>query len=50
MMEHNTFNVYDNDTNECIKENEEYCYIEEYLDNKKYAVIWNLNGMDLNKE
>lgn len=42
-----TYCVYDNETNKCILKDKKYSEIEDYLDNPKYSVVWNLNGMIL---
>lgn len=46
-IDFDTYCVYDNQTNKCIVENAKYPDIEKYLDDPKYSVVWNMNGMIL---
>lgn len=41
-----SYSVYDNETNKIIKEGS-FVEVEDYIDNPKYSVVWNLNGMIL---
>ena len=41
-----TYSVYDNTTNKVIKTGT-YAEVEDYIDNPKYTVVSNLNGMFL---
>lgn len=41
-----SYSVYDNSTNRVIKEGK-YYEVEDYIDDPRYTVVWNLNGMVL---